>query len=376
MTDPYDAIVVGVGGMGSAALYHLASRGLVVLGIEQFDVPHAMGSSHGVNRIIRKAYFEHPSYVPLLLRSYELWDELEEVSGRRLLVKTGGVDAAPGHHQTFLGALRAAQMHSIEHEVLTGPEVNARFPGYRLSEDHLAVFQPDSGYVMSEEGIVAHVNGALANGATVHGRERVIGWGRSGDFIEVATQRGRYMTSKLVITAGAWSSGVGGLPPALAVPERQVLAWFQPLEPSRFDPSVFPIFNLEIESGHFYGFPIETIPGFKIGLYHHLKEDVDPDDLDREVTDTDLHILRSAVDEVFPMASGPVLSMKTCMFTNTPDEHFIVDFHPQDDDVVVAAGFSGHGYKFTPVIGEILADLAVAGQTRHDIGLLRLGRFE
>ena len=361
--------------MGSATIDHLARRGLSVLGLERYDTPHAMGSSHGVNRIIRKAYFEHPSYVPLLLRSYELWEDLERRSGERILVKTGGLDAATADHRTFTGAVLAAEMHDIEHVVMTASEVNSRFSGYQLPEGHMALYQPDSGYVMSEVGIVAHVNAALDRGAEVHGRERVVGWDATSQGITVETDRASYSAGKLVITAGAWAENLAGLDPKLAVPERQVLAWFQPLEPDLFRPDRFPVFNLEIESGHFYGFPIETIPGFKIGLYHHLGQVVDPDTMNREPTPEDLAPLRAAVDQVFPEASGPVLSLKTCMFTNTPDEHFIVDRLHDDERVIVAAGFSGHGYKFTPVIGEILADLAAEGSTSHDIGLFELGRF-
>ena len=371
----FDVIVVGVGGMGSATVEHLTRRGQSVLGLERYDVPHTMGSSHGVNRVIRKAYFEDPSYVPLLVRSYELWEDLEERTGERLLVKTGGLDAATEDHQTFAGAVLAAEMHDIEHEVMTAAEVNSRFPGYRLPDGHMALYQPDSGYVMSEAGIVAHVNEALRRGAQVHGRERVVGWESTSHGIRVKTDLASYSAGKLVITAGAWSKDLAGLDPILAVPERQVLAWFQPLQPDLFDQNRFPVFNLEIESGHFYGFPVETIPGFKIGRYHHLEEVVDPETMNREPTPDDLAVLRAAVDEVFPQASGPVLSLKTCMFTNTPDEHFIVDRLNGDDRVVVAAGFSGHGYKFTPVIGEILADLATVGSTPHDIGLFRLDRF-
>jgi sarcosine oxidase len=371
----YDVIVAGVGAMGSAAAYHLARRGMKVLALEQFDIPHSMGSSHGVNRIIRLAYFEHPAYVPLLARSYELWRELESTVGDRLLVITGGIDAAPPDDRVFIGSLESCRLHGIDHEVLTAAEVARRHPGYRLPDGHMAVFQPDGGYVMSEACIVAHVQAALDLGAEVHGREKVVAWEPIDDRVTVRTDRGSYTADKLVITSGAWSAGmVAGLS-GLAVPERQVLGWFQPRSPGLFDKSVFPIFNLEVEEGHLYGFPIETIPGFKIGLYHHLREVVDPDTMNREPTAEDERVLRSVVERYFPEAAGPTLSLKACLFTNSPDEHFIIDVLPDTEQVVVAAGFSGHGFKFSSVIGEILADLAQTGSTRHDIGFLGLDRF-
>lgn len=372
----FDVIVVGVGGMGSAAVYHLARRGMRVLGIERYDIPHAMGSSHGVNRIIRKAYFEDPSYVPLLSRAYELWRGLESVSGERLLVITGGLDAASEDHRVFQGSLRSCREHGLVHEVLTAGEVAKRFPAYRLPSSHMAVFQPDGGYVMSESAIVAHVDGAQLAGAVVHGREQVIEWEPIGSGVVVVTDRDRYTADRIVFTAGAWSAGLLDDLSALAVPERQVLGWFQPRRPDLFQPDVFPIFVIDVDEGHFYGFPVETIPGFKIGLYHHLREAVDPETMDREANARDESVLRAAVDRYFPGASGPVLSLKTCMFTNSPDEHFIVDVHPELDQVVVAAGFSGHGFKFASVIGEILADLAIEGATDHDIGLLSMRRFD
>jgi sarcosine oxidase len=371
MADSYDVIVVGVGGMGSAALHHLASRGRKVLGLERYDIPHGYGSSHGVNRIIRMAYFEDPSYVPLLRRSYELWRRLEAETGERLLVTTGGIDAAPEDHPVFTGSLRSCLQHGLDHEVLTGSEVNLRFPGYRLPPDHMAVYQPEGGYVMSERCIVAHVARAQADGAEIRAREKVLGWEPRGDGVAVVSDRGSYAAGRLVVTAGAWSLGLLEHLRGQLVPERQVLAWFQPLRPGLYQPDVFPIFNLEVEKGHFYGFPVETIPGFKVGLYHHLGEVVDPDTMDREPGPADEMPLREFTERYFPDAAGPTMSLKTCLFTNSPDEHFIIDLHPDHPQVALAAGFSGHGFKFSSVVGEILADLALDGGTTHDIGLLR-----
>jgi len=371
----FDTIVIGIGGMGSAAVHHLARRGQRVLGLERFDIPHTMGSSHGVTRIIRLAYYEHPSYVPLLRRAYELWRELEAEAGERLLHITGSLDAGPAGSQCFEGSRASCLEHDLPHEVLTGAEVNRRFPGYNLPADHLAVLQPEGGYLMSERCIVAHVNAAVAHGAEVHARERVLSWESRADAIRVTTDHGTYEADRLVVSAGAW---VGSLVPALqpiTSPERQVLAWLQPSRPELFVPSRFPVFNLFVDEGHFYGFPVETVPGFKFGLYHHLDEQVDPETIDREPNTRDEEVLRQFAERYFPDGAGPTMALRACMFTNAPDEHFILDLHPDDRRVVVASPCSGHGFKFSSVVGEIIADLAETGETRHDIRLFRLDRF-
>ena len=371
----YDAIVIGVGAMGSAACWHLARRGARTLGLEQFDIPHTLGSSHGISRIIRLAYYEDPSYVPLLQRSFDLWDELARVSGRHLLTVTGTIDASAADGEVFRGSLASCELHDLPHEVLTSEQLTRRWPGYRLPAGHLALFQPRGGFLLPEEAISAHVEGAIAAGATVRARERVLDWEPSGDGVRVTTDRGVYTGRRLVVAAGAW---IGKLVPDLAPlarPERQVLAWFQPLRPERFTPATFPVFNLTVPEGRYYGFPVWGVPGFKIGRYHHLGEQVDPDDFDREPHLADETLLREATERYFPDAAGTTMALRSCMFTNTPDEHFVLDTLPGLPQVVVASPCSGHGFKFAPVIGEILADLALEGGTRHDIGLLRLGRF-
>ena len=376
MRRSYDAIVVGVGGMGSAAVHALAKRGKKVLGLERFDVPHDHGSSHGVNRIIRLAYYEHPSYVPLLRRSYELWHELEQEAGEPLLVTTGSIDTDTEDGEVFAGSLASCQIHDLPHEVLSAREVAARFPGYRLPAGHFALFQPAGGFLLAERSVVAHVEAAQARGAVVKARERVLGWERSaeGGFV-VESDRGRYESEALVVAAGAWNSE---LIPALAgeaVPERQALAWFQPSDPALFGPARFPVFNARFDEGRYYGFPVFGIPGFKIGRYHHLGEEGAAEELSRTVTREDEAVLRLAVERYFPQANGEVMTLKTCLFTNSPDEHFLLGPVSGEPQLFVAAGFSGHGYKFCSVVGEILADLVTEGGTRHDISLLAPDRF-
>jgi sarcosine oxidase len=372
----YHTIVIGVGGMGSSTLYHLAKRGKRVLGLERFDVPHDMGSSHGYTRIIRLAYYEHPSYVMLLKRAYELWHEVEARSGEKLLYTTGSIDAGPADSWVFKGSLQSCIEHDLPHEVYTGVELAERFPGYRLPQETLALFQPQGGFLAPERCIVAHCFAAMELGAEVHGREAVTGWEALGDDgVRVHTTRASYEADSLVITAGAWNDRMLAFLRGLAVPERQALAWFQPERPELFRPDNFPVFNLLVEEGRFYGFPVHGVPGFKIGKYHHLEESGAPEDLDRDVTPADEAVLRDCTSRYFPKAGGPTMTLKTCMFTNAPDGHFILDLHPEHPQVAYASACSGHGFKFASVIGEVLADLALYRQTRHNIELFTHARF-
>jgi sarcosine oxidase len=371
----FNTIVVGVGGMGSATCYQLAKRGRRVLGLEQFDVPHDMGSSHGYTRIIRLAYYEHPSYVMLLKRAYELWYEIQTRGGEQIFYKTGSIDAGPADSWVFKGSLRSCVEHSLEHEVLTGQEMSERWPGYRLPHDIMGLYQPDGGFIVPERAIVSHANAAMAMGAEIHGRERVLGWEPRGDGVRVFTDRAEYEADSLVFTGGAWSYDLLPFLRGLALPERQVLAWLQTERPTLFQPSTFPVFNVLVDEGRFYGFPVFGVPGFKFGKYHHFEEYVNPDDFQREPTPEDEEMLREFAARYFPDAAGPTMTLKSCMFVNSPDNHFIVDLHPDYPQVSYATGFSGHGYKFASVIGEVLADLAERRATRHDISLFLLERL-
>lgn len=371
----FDTIVVGVGSMGSATVCHLAARGQRVLGIEQFSIPHERGSAHGLTRIIRLAYYEHPSYVPLLRRAYELWRDLQRTVGEQILYITGSIDAGPPDSAVFVGSRRSCELHDLPHEVLTSAELSQRYPGYRLPETSMAVFQPDGGFLVPEKCVKAHVAVARARGAEVHEHEQVLEWEPRGDGVRVQTDRGSYEAGRLVITAGAWAGALIGPLRALALPERQVVAWFKPRRPELFSLDRFPVFNLQVDEGHYYGFPEHDVPGFKIGRYHHLEERVDPDALDREIHPRDLEVLRVAVERYFPDADGEALSSTACMFTNSPDEHFIIGVDARDPRVSFAAGFSGHGFKFSSVVGEIMADLVERGTTGHDISLFRPERF-
>jgi len=372
----HDVIVLGVGGVGAATTYELARRGLDTLGLERYDVPHGRGSSHGVTRIIRLAYYEDPAYVPLLRRAYDRWHRLEAAHGSRLLHRIGSISAGREGSGVISGVRRSCAEHSIPNTELSAVELRERYPGYRLPEDHVAIHQADGGYLLSEEGIVAHVEAAHREGATVRARETVESWTASESGVRVETDRGEYTAERLVVTAGAWAaSQLPGLADLL-VPERQVLGWFQPSSPERFAPESFPVFVHEADEGHFYGFPVVSVPGFKLGRYHHRGETGTPEELRREPDREDERLLREYTERYFPDAAGPTMRLSTCTFTNTPDEHFVVDTHPDHENVVVGAGFSGHGYKFASVLGEVLSDLVVDGESDRPIEPFRLSRFD
>jgi sarcosine oxidase len=364
MVESHEVVVVGVGGMGSAACAHLADRGVDVLGIERFDVPHDRGSSHGSTRIIRKAYSEHPDYVPLVERAYENWRALEAATGRDLLTVTGSVTACPTNRDLVADAREACETHDLSYDVMTGRELNDRFPGYGLPADYEALYQPAGGFLDCERAVSAHVERTHAAGGTVRARETVTDWAVDDDGVVVETGRETYRANAVVFAAGAWTADLLPSLDGALEPERQVLGWFQPrADPSSFDPETFPVFVTETGDGtEYYGFPRYDRPGVKVGVYHHLHESVDPDAVD-EPRPADEDRLRDALRDHFPDANGPTMGLETCLFTNSPDMDFVVDTHPAHDRVVVAAGFSGHGFKFSSAVGEALADLAVDGTT-------------
>ena len=373
----YEVIVAGIGGMGSATVAELAARGVRVLGLDRAGIPNDSGSSHGVNRIIRLAYAEDPRYVPLLRRAYERWRELEARLGEPILITTGGLDMGRADSGTVSGSLASAREHDLRHELLDAGQIRARYRGFSVPDDMVAVFQPEGGFVLSERAIAGHARLALDAGAELRDHEPVMAWEPRGDGVVVRTAVGQYHAQRLVISAGAWLGKLVPSVASIAVPERQVLLWAQTRRPEYYTPEALPIFILDVEEGLFYGFPEYGLPGLKIGRMHHRRQVVDPDAWDRSVLEPeDEAVLRAATSRYLPDANGPALTLKTCMFTNTPDEHFIIDTLPGAPQVVVVSPCSGHGYKFASVVGEIAADLALAGITDHDISMFRIDRFE
>lgn len=367
-------IVVGAGAMGSAAAAHLAAAGQRVLVLERFTPGHDRGSSHGLSRIIRLAYFEDPRYVPLLRRAFELWHALEGRSGETLFHRTGGLDIGAEGTRIFEGSLRTCRAHGLAHEVLDAPALMGRVPAWRVPPGTRAVLQPDAGFLVPERGIAAHLAMARAHGAVIRAEEPVQEWQATGGRCVVRTERGTYDAGQLVLAAGAWMpSLVPELAGLLAV-ERQVVGWFEAADRDLFAPARFPIFVHEAEEGDFYGFPEHGVPGVKVGRYHQGASVPDPAAVDRAIGDDDEAVMRTHLARYLPGANGARLDARTCLMTNMPDGHFLIDRDPAAPEVLWLSCCSGHGFKFASVIGEVAAELVTRGETRHDVGMFRRGR--
>ena len=374
----HDVIVAGLGGMGSAAAYQLAGRGQRVLGLERFSPAHDRGSSHGRSRIIRQAYFEGSEYVPLLLRAYELWEQLEEETGQRLMTLTGGLMIGREDGELVSGSVRSAEEHGLPYEMLDATEIRRSFPAYAPAPETVALYEEKAGFVRPEETVKAHLDRASSSGADLRFGEPVLSWEASGDGVRVETPKSTYEAGRLVISPGAWAPQLlADLDLPLEV-IRQVMFWYEPkngLEP--FLPERFPIFIWEPEDGNmFYGFPAQDADrGVKAAFFRAGGVPTSPDTIDREVHEEEIGFLRAYLAEHVPELAGRCLDARACMYTNTPDEHFVISAHPEHPQVVIACGFSGHGYKFCSVVGEIVADLAIEGSTRHPIDLFSPARL-
>jgi sarcosine oxidase len=358
--------------MGSAALHHLARRGQRVLGLERHTPGHDRGSSHGSTRIIRLGYFEHPAYVPLLRRAYTLWRELEAASGRRLLHVTGIAEIGPPAGPLVRGTLASARLHELSHEVLSAPELMRRFPAFRVPQDYVAVLQPEGGILAAEHSLHAQLALAAAAGADIRSGETVQAIEPRAGSVRVTTDRGIVEAGVAIVAVGAWTKTL--LPEFAAGLRvtREVMAWFAPTDADLLCADRFPVFIIESRHGMHYGIPAlrgEPSPaGIKVAKHHHRDETVDPDAYDRTVSAADQALIRAAIADHLPAANGELLEAKTCLYTMTPDGNFLIDHLPGAPNVIVASPCSGHGFKFAPVIGEALADLATTGATAHDIG--------
>jgi sarcosine oxidase len=373
----HEVIVAGLGGMGSAAIYHLASRGRRVLGLERYTPAHDRGSSHGRSRIIRQAYFEDPAYVPLLLRAYELWERLERETGRTLMTLTGGLMIGARDGELVSGSVRSAETYDLPYELLDARKIRERFPPLSPGPGTVALHEERAGFLSPEETVRAHLDRALSLGADLRFEEPVISWEASENGVRVQTPEGSYEAERLVISPGAWAPQLLadlGLPLKVT---RQVMYWFEPEgSPEQFSPERFPIFVWEPDDGEvFYGIPDGWRGGVKAAFHHAGGEPCTPETLDREVRKTEVSRIRERLAAHVPDLAGRCLEAKACMYTNTPDEHFVISTHPDHPQVSLACGFSGHGYKFCSVVGEILADLATEGATCHPIGLFSPARI-
>ena len=368
----FDVIVVGLGGMGSAAAYHLASRGQRVLGLEKFGPAHSHGASHGGSRIIRQSYFESPEYVPLLLRSYDLFDRLAADAGRDVITLTGGVMVGRPETRTVAGSLASAEQWGLEHEMLDATELRRRFPTLAPQPGEVALYEAKAGFVRPEATVAAHLDLAAKAGADLRYHQPMTSWEPTADGVRVVTAQGSYTAGRLVIAPGPWAPE---LLADLGVPfsiERQVQYWFQPRGGvTPFEAERHPIYIWEDpDGGQIYGFPAIDGPagGAKIAFFRKGVTTT-PDTLDTAVHEAEIAEMMAYCGLRLPDLPGAFLRGEPCMYSNTPDEHFVIARHPAHEAVTVACGFSGHGFKFVPVVGEILADLATCGTTVHPISL-------
>jgi sarcosine oxidase len=371
----YDVAVVGLGAMGSAALCHLARRGVRVAGFERFEPGHDRGSSHGGSRAIRLGYFEHPSYVPLARRAYENWRELERLTGETVLTVTGVLEMGKPNSAIVAGSLEASRLHGLPHEELDADAVMRRYPQFTLPAGYGAVFQPDGGFLRPEIANALHLGLARDAGADVRLSCRVLGIEPGPRSVRVIHDGGSVEAASVVVAAGAWiGSLVPVLKPALTL-TRQVQCWFAPRQTEAVRLGSLPVFVIDGEEDICYGFPMFDEAGFKCAS--HLDSGVlaDADAATQDAGPEDEARMRRFLEAYLPMAAGDLKAMKTCLYTKTPDEDFVIDLLPEDPRIVVASPCSGHGYKFASVIGEVLADLAMERATKVDISRFAIGRL-
>ncbi|MFO1021899.1 MAG: N-methyl-L-tryptophan oxidase [Planctomycetales bacterium] len=370
----YDAIVLGVGGIGSSALAHLASRGLHVLGIDRFPTAHDRGSSHGETRLIRQAYYEHPDYVPLLKRAYALWSDLEHQSGRKLYFESGVLQVGLESGSVIPGILASALQHKLLVEEISPAEVERRFPGYRVPEPLRAVFEPQAGFLRVEDCIRAYVVAAVEKKADLLINESVKSWRPVGKNIEVVTDHGKHEAGALIITAGSWA---GELLSDLGLPLevlRKSVYWYETDTPNyRLDRGQ-PGFIYETPEGNFYGFPEIDSFGVKIGEHTRGLPVSDPLNVGREEDAEETARIQAFLKRHLPQVSARKKRFMTCLYTLSSDRRFIVDRHPEYANVSYVAGLSGHGYKFASVLGEILADWTTTGRTSLSVEFLSAKR--
>lgn len=371
----FDVAVVGLGAMGSAALHRIALRNCRVVGLDFNPPGHDRGSSHGETRIIRLGYFEHPSYVPLVREAMVLWRELEAATGGTLLIQTGIIEIGAPDSALVRGTLQSSQLHKLLHEVLDAAQTMNRFPAFRIPSSYVGVFQPDAGYLLAEKAVAAQLAAAMAAGAEINKGCQVLRLSKSARGVRLETSQGEIEAGQVVVATGPW---LPHLLPALPAPlrvTRQVLGWFTPRDAAPFAAGRLPVFLFESEHGVHYGFPPNADGDLKVAKHHHFQEVTTVDDCNRTVSAHDENGIRDFIADHIPAANGPMATAKTCLYTMTPDEDFIIDRLPDLPDVVVASPCSGHGFKFAPVIGDILADLVSRGATQRDISRFRLARF-
>lgn len=369
----FDVGIIGLGAMGSFAAWELARRGRRVVGFDRFHPPHTFGSSHGKSRIIREAYFEHPQYVPLVQRAYELWAAMERETGESLLTPTGGVMIGPADGTLVAGARRSALEHRLPYQELSAADMRRRFPMFHLKESEVGLFEPRAGVLRPEAAVVAALAAAAQAGATLHFDEPVLEW-TPGEAIRISTAARTVTVHRLIVSAGAWMATALPRQPLPLRVARQTLFWFgAPSGPEALGPERMPIFIWEWAPGEmFYGFPDQG-EGVKVAI-HHQGETTTADAVRRRVDRAEAERMRALLSARAPDLLGPLRESAVCLYTNAPDDDFILDRHPGDPRVAIASPCSGHGFKFAPAIGEVLADLVEGRPPRFDLTPFRIGR--
>jgi sarcosine oxidase len=368
----YDVIVIGCGGVGSAALYHLASRGYRALAIDRFPPGHDRGSSHGETRVIRQAYFEHPDYVPMLQRAYQLWEELGNEVGSPLFHKTGVLQLGPERGEVIAGVLESARLHGLDVSRIDHHELTSTYPGFRAPDSLSAVFEANAGYLEVEACIHAHVDLAEKQGARLSIGEAVLEWHNNGSDVTVRTDKSTYQAQSLIVTAGSWSSDL--LPGLDLTVRRKHLHWYANDDPVYREDNGCPVFFFELDHGLFYGFPQRDTLGVKVSEHSGGETLTDPLNVDRSIDTADQATIETFLKDHLPGVGGTPTRHEVCMYTMSPDGHFIADRVPDQDNVVFAAGLSGHGFKFANVLGELMAELATS-ETATGSDFLSLQRF-
>jgi monomeric sarcosine oxidase len=374
----FDVVVAGAGGMGTAAAAHLARRGASVLALDRFPVGHARGSSHGQTRLIRLAYFEHPDYVPLLRRSRELWRELERETGEDLFMETGLVSAGPADGEVVAGVLRSATTHGLDVERLSAAEALARWPAFSMPANWSVVFEAQAGWLAVEACVAAHAELATTRGAVFEQGPAVRGWHVEGDGVVVETDREKVTAGRLVLCPGPWAGDLLRLAAPSFMVLRKSLFWYDPAAGSLGPDAAtaLPCFAFDTPTGFFYGFPRIDGRGIKVAEHTGGQPVSDPLHVDRRIDPGDQSRIESWLAGHLPGVGHRRTAHEVCLYTMSPDGHFLVGLHPSHPQVAIAAGFSGHGFKFASLIGEVLADLALDGRTSHPIGFLAPTRFQ
>lgn len=370
----YDVIIIGLGAMGSAASYYLSKNGVKVLGLDTYEPPHKLGSSHGHTRVIREAYHEGTSYVPIVKRAYELWNELDHEIEDKLILEYGGMYL--GDDGKYLSdAKKSAKKYDIPIKEFSSKQIKEKYNILNPPNNFKGLLENRSGAVFPEKAISNFLSKSINNGSSHNYNEKVIGWGKQSKFYKVETDKNNYFAEKLIFSSGAW---IKNLVPSLKLPvkiERQVLFWFDPIkDKDKFHYSNMPNTGWDLDNGmEFYTQPNIENKGFKVAMHHNGKF-ISENDLNRESNADDLSIVKNFLEEYIPLANGKLIDSRVCVYTNTPDFDFIIDFYPNDENIIICSPCSGHGFKFTPAIGEICSELVINNGTNYDLSEFSIKR--